>query len=610
MAAIFFTVTFFLQLQQHDAFNSRIGDFARFSQAIWSVLDGQFLYTQIPGRSIMGDHFSPIMVIAAPFLLVWPDERVLFIVQSLNITATGLILYVIMRDERPQIAPWFLLVFFLNPAVHDFMLADFRRIFFGLPWMALAMLGLARKNRKLLLIGLLVALLAKETVALYIAMIGLYLLVVEKDWKWGLSLFFFGGVALIGLSEYVIPAFGGGDSYPQLFYYAHLGDSYSEIIKTILSRPIWFLQQVLGPNQLFGIFRILLPLGFLCLLAPRLTLVCAPFALLMFMSGRAGPILLQEHYSASMTPILFAAIVIGLRPIAEKWDKWIIGWMVLSVTIGFYFFSHFPGGGYYQPARFQVDDHDKAGNLMAKRIPEEINLLAHTTYTPHLTHVNDLSIFLDHHEGTPFSDDRIAAADYILIDRKLSQPNLGLFETENVVQNLLADPNQKIIEEIDGIFYFETTPSDYPAVQTDAIFGETMRLQKVEVAQKGEDGFYQPLDTSQPLTADAGSTLRISLFWQAQTGDVGDRTVSMRISAFDGFLLNQWDQIPAEGVRPTRFWGQGEEVRDIYYLDIPADRAGQTVTLDVVVYDTFTQDVYPAEGKESPVFKIATLSVQ
>ena len=186
MAAIFFAVTFFLQLQQHNAFNSRIGDFARFSQAIWSVLDGQFLYTQIPGRSIMGDHFSPIMVIAAPFLLVWPDERVLFIVQSLNITATGLILYVIMRDERPQIAPWFLLVFFLNPAVHDFMLADFRRIFFGLPWMALAMLGLARKNRKLLLIGLLVALLAKETVALYIAMIGLYLLVVEKDWKWGL----------------------------------------------------------------------------------------------------------------------------------------------------------------------------------------------------------------------------------------------------------------------------------------------------------------------------------------------------------------------------------------------------------------------------------------
>lgn len=599
MAAAFFAAMFWLLLQQHNAFNSRIGDFARFSQAIWSVLDGQFLYTPIPGRSIMGDHFSPIMVIAAPFLLIWPDERVLFIVQCINITATGLILYAIMREERPAVAPWFLLAFFLNPAVHDFMLADFRRIFFGLPWMALAMLGLARKDRRLLLIGFLIALLAKETVALYIAMIGLYLIVTERDWRWGTGLFVFGMVALFVLSDIVIPAFGGAEAYPQLFYYAHLGDSYGEIVRTIVTRPFWFIQQVLGPDQLFGIFRILLPLGFLCLLAPRLTLVCAPFALLMFMSGRIGPIRLEEHYSASMTPILFTAIVIGIRQLDVKWDKWISGWLTLSVIVGYIFFSHAPFGGYYKPDRFAVDDHDRAGNAITKRVPEEISMLAHTMYTPHLTHVNDLSVFLDEHQGTPFSADRIEAAEHIFIDRTRSQANLGQFETENVVKNLLADPNQKIIEEIDGIFFFQAVPSDHAATMAQAAFGETMWLEKVEVAQMGADGFYVPLEP--PYQVDAGATLRVSLFWESLAEDVGERTTSTRLLAFDGFLLTQSDQIPAEGTRPTAFWSLGEQVRDVSYLVVPADRAGQNMTLDVVVYDTFSLDVQRSDFTGIPL---------
>lgn len=608
MTTIFAGTLFYLQLQQHNAFNSRIGDFARFSQAIWSVLDGKFLFSSIPapGRSIMGDHFSPIMVVAAPFLLVWPDERVLFLIQTLNLTATGLILYVIIKGERPNLAPWLLLLFFLNPALHDFSLADFRRIFFGLPWMALAMLGLARQNRKLLLLGLLVALLAKETVALYIAMIGLYILVAERDWRWGISLIIFGGVALIALSEYIIPAFSGAETYPQLFYYQHLGDSYGEIIQTMLTRPAWMIQQILGPDQLWGLFRILLPLGFLCFLAPRITLICAPFAMLMFISGRANAIRLEEHYTALMLPILFTAIIIGVRRFSPKWDKWLIGWMMGCALVSYLWFSHWPLGGYYDAGRFHVDDHKRAGAAITKRVPEEISLLAHTTYTPHLTHVNDISVFLQGDEGTPFSEDRVESADYIFIDRNVSQPNLGAFETKNVVQEMLANPSLKIIEENDGIFFFQQTPSDHPAVNTSITFGETMHLEKVEIAASDADGFYTPLAT--PYNAKAGSTLRISLFWESMTDGAGERTVSTRLSAFDGFLLTQHDQIPAEAKRPTAFWQKGERIRDIYYLTIPEDRAEQTINLDVVVYDTISQTIFPVNG--SDIASITAINVE
>lgn len=606
MASLFFAAMLVLQIQQHNAFNSRIGDFARFSQGIQSVLEGRFLWTPnaIRGQSLMANHFSPILVIAAPFFLIWPDERVLFVVQTINITVTGLILYAMMREERASVAPWFLFLFFLNPAVHDFMLADFRRIFFGLPWMTLAMWGLLRKNRRLLLIGLLVALLSKETVALYIAMVGLYLAIVEKDFKWGISLFIFGMVTLAILTEIVIPWFGGREDYPLLFYYDHLGANYGEIAQTAITRPFWFLQQIFGPNQIFGIFRILLPLGFLCLLAPRTTLICTPFALLMFMSDRMAPMRLEEHYSASMTPVLFTAIIIGLRHIPHSYDRWISGWMVTSVLVGYLLFSHAPFGGYYQPSRFEVDDHDRAGHLIVDRIPEEINLLAHTYYTPHLAHIDDLNIFLDHHEGTPFSADRLEAADYVFIDRQVSQSNLGLFETENVVQNLLAEPGYKILEEIDGIYFFERTPSNHPAVDVGVTYAETMHLAKVELAVTDAQGFFNPIDA--PFNIEGGSTIRISLFWESLTDDDTQRTVSMRLSAFDGFMLAQHDQIPAEGMRPTAFWKMGEKVRDIYYLDIPADRAGQEITIDLVVYDTISQQPYPTDNKDI-VYQLARL---
>ena len=592
-ALLFCAIMFTLQVQQHNAFNSRIGDFARFSQAIWSVLDGHFLYTPIPGRSILGDHFSPLMVIAAPILLIWPDERALFLVQAINVTASGLILYYAIRPERPSLAPWLALAFFLNADVHEFILIDFRRIMFGLPWLCLAMVGLVRKDRKLLLIGLLIALLAKETVALYIAMIGFYLIVVERDWKWGTSLFLFGGFMLIFLSEVVIPAFGGGVGYPQLFYYNHIGGSYSEIITNILSDPISFIQLVFGPEQRFALFRVLLPLGFLALLAPRALLICAPYVLLMFMSDKIRTMQLIEHYTVIMMPILFVSIIIGVRQIAPKWDKWLSGWLILFALIGFFYHSPAPFGGRYTPERFTANDHQRAGIAMARRVPEEIDLLAHTAYTPHLTHVNGLDVFLDFHEGAPFDQPRLDGADYIFIDRNVAQPELGLFEVEHVTQNLLADPDYLIVQENDGIFFLQRHGTPHPAVVTDTTFDQTMRLTKVEIAVIDEDGFFVP--QAQPYTAEAGQRLRVSLIWESLSSDVGARTVSLRLSAADGFLIAQHDSIPAEALRPTEFWQTGEQFRDVRYLQIPDGRGAETLSLDLVVYDTFTQALVTTE---------------
>ncbi len=136
-----------------------------------------------------------------------------------------------------------------------------------------------------MLAGLGVALLAKESVAPYVAMIGLYLLVFEKERWWGLGMALFGGLWLIVVSLCIIPRLSAAKGhqfiYPQLYYFSHLGDGYQGIIATLIDAPLALLRQMLGPVQLGAIGRILLPLGLvLPFLEPRWVLICVPFVAL------------------------------------------------------------------------------------------------------------------------------------------------------------------------------------------------------------------------------------------------------------------------------------------------------------------------------------------
>ena len=617
LAALFTAIFFYLQVQKHNAFHSRIGDFARFSQAIWSVLDGKLLYTSMPGRSILGDHFSPIMALAAPLLLIWPDERVLFLLQAVNIAITGVILTLIMYEKRPKTAPFFAFAFFLNANVHIFTLVDFRRIIFGLPWMALAMLGLTRKNRKLLLLGLVVALLSKESVSLYIAAIGLYLVVIERDWKWGIGLTLFGGAMLVFLSDTAIPWFaglgnaegGGTGLYPQLFYYQYLGDSYGEIVITLLKDPLRLFEILFDPTRRVAIFSVMLPLGFLLLLAPEFAIIYGPFALLMLLSDRPSVHSLGEHYTASMMPVLFTAVAVGWDRLPQRWNRAIGGWLVLTTLLGFFLYSSAPFGGTHQPFMFEVDAHDRAGNLLTKRVPEQISLYTQTDYTPHLGHVDELDLWLMHHDDLPFSAERLTPVDFILIDRTLSQEPLGLLETELVAQNLLADPDIKIIEENDGIFFLEKTLSDHPDLAISANFEEKMQLARVEVAITDADRFYVPV-SAENLTIAPQQTIRVSLFWEALSDDIAERTISVRLSAADGFLLAQQDHTPAEGIRPTSWWQAGDRVRDIHYLTVPAGTSAQIGTIDLVVYDSLNGEILQSAETNTDVLTLTPIDIQ
>ncbi len=593
MAALFTLIAFALMNAKHSAFNTRVYDFARFTQAIWATCHGQFLFTTITYGSILGNHFSPLMAAASPLVSLINSERVLFFTQALSVAVTGLVLYDLMRRKRPRLAPWFLLAFYLNPALHDVTLFEVRRITFGMPFLALGLHGLATKRRALMLAGLGIALLAKESVAPYVVMIGLYLLIFEKERWWGLGLALFGSLWLIVVSLWIIPhlsaAKGHQFIYPQLYYFSHLGDGYHGIVATLIEAPSALLRQMFGATQLGAIGRILLPLGLvLPFLEPRWVVICVPFVALMFLSSDIDMMELGKWYPTTILPVLFGAIAVGWERLPRRWERIAMAWLLVTTLVGYALFSQAPLGGRYDPATYAVTPRDRLIGSLLKRVPREAAVAAQVPYVPHLTLRHDIY----HYPWIRIGEEAI---DIFVLDRHADAYPFDRMGINEAIDRHVADAALVVLEEVDGFYILGRHAPQQPAFPVGQTAEGAIHLERIEVAVADDQGVYHTT-TSAPLLLHPGQTVRVTLYWEALGSPGVERTVSVRIADAGGALLAQHDGLPGGGSKPTSWWETGWAFRDVTYLTLPSDAPSGPAGLDLVLYDTFTLEVIPFEG--------------
>lgn len=595
MAIVYVAVMFILMVAKHNAFNTRVYDFARFSQAIWNTLDGDFLFETIKYRSILGDHFSPLMALASPFLLIWPDERVLFLVQAINVAVAGLLLYKIVHDKRPDLAPWFLLVFLLNPALHEVTLFEVRRIVFSLPFLALALYALSKHNRRLMLLGLVLALLAKENVGFIVFMIGLYLLVFERDWKWGVSLMLLGAGWLIVVSVWIIPIFNvsaqEAGTYPQLYYFSFLGNTYGEIVQNTMADPLALFGRIFGPDQLGAIWRLLLPLGLILpFLEPRWALFALPYTIILLLSSDEDMIQIAKWYPATILVVLFAAIGVGWERIPKRWERWVMAGFILTALIGFFLYSPAPLGGRYDPDLYKSSQHDQLAAYVLDKIPDDARVAVQGAYVPHLVRLSDLYQY-------PWIKIGKENMDYFVLDR---QTEPYPFDKEGIyaeINNMVADPNYIIAEEADDIYLIRQNGEQMPSFPAGQVVENTILLDRFEVATRDPESLFIPIEQA-PIPLKNGQQVRVTLYWEALADLDAERTVSVRISDENGWLIAQHDSMPVDGNIPTSWWQEGQVLRDVYYLEIPADAPPGNFSLDLVLYDTYTQEIVLFDGEK------------
>jgi len=146
---------------------------------------------------------------------------------------------------------------------------------------------------------------------------------------------------------------------------------------------------------------------------------------------------------------------------------------------------------------------------------------------------------------------------------------------------------------------FQQGGTSEPTFPSDDTAEDAIQLQAFAVAVQDDQGVYRQMDQL-PIVLKPGQSLRVGLYWQALAASGAERTVSVRVADQTGWLYAQHDGLPALASKPTSWWQPGQQVRDVHYLILAPETPAGSLSLDIVLYDTFSQEIIPwKEGQEA-----------
>ena len=593
LAVLFAVALFWLTTRQYAAFHKRAPDLAMFDQAIWNTLHGRFLFSTIKDRSILANHFTPYMALLSPLFLIWSDVRILYLVQAIGLAVGGLFLYKIVQVKHPALAPWFLLAFYLNPALHEVGLIELRRVTLAIPFLGLALYALYVRKRRLMVLGLILALLCKENIGLIVSMVGVYLLIFERDWKWGIPLTVLGVTWVVTMMLWIIPSFNPPSQpsdYRLLGYFSFWGGSFGEILANMLRSPMVLIRRMFDQEGLYALGRVFFPLGIvLPFLAPDWLLISLPSLAYMLASSRGEMHRLEDWYMGSVLPLFFAAIAVGLTRLPGRRARWLTVGLLGTTIVGYGLFSFAPLGGRYDPSYYTVTEHHRLASEVVAAISPDARVAAQDPYISHLAHREHIYLY-------PWIAIGKENVDYFVFDRYLHPYPFQPATINYEIDNMVAETAYVVEVEVDGIYLLRNHGDPLPSFPVGRVAEGSIKLDRVEVAVPDERGFLRTME-QEPVELKPGQEVRISLYWEALAPPNAERTVSIRIADASGGVVVQHDSMPGKGSKPTSWWQTGWKIRDVYYLTIPPETSPGPGSIDLVLYDTYSLEAVLFDGE-------------
>jgi hypothetical protein len=356
----------------------------------------------------------------------------------------------------------------------------------------------------------------------------------------------------------------------------------------LMRDPLVLVRRMFDRKGLLALWRILFPMGlFLPFLAPDWLLLVVPSISMALMSCM-GMHELTGWYAASILPGLFAAVAVGLDRRSDKVARWLVIWLVCTALTGYGLYSEAPLGGRYEPALFQRTEHSRMAAAAVRAIPDTARVAAQDPYVPHLAHREHIYLY-------PWISIEPQEIDYILLDSAMNVYPFKSYQIEGVIDDLVADVGYVVALQGDGIYLFHQGGQPQPGIDVDRVVDQTMRLVRVEIAPRAEDGFYRP-EADQPIALQAGQAMRVSLYWEALAVPNAERTISVRVLDASGALVAQYDNLPGRGKKPTSWWREGWQIRDVYDLAVSPAAVPGPGRVELLVYDTHTSEHLSWDG--------------
>lgn len=456
-----------LAIRKHHGFHSNAYDLGLQQHVVWNTAQGRwFQYTYMVAFNPdlvnhLGDHVNLILLPIAALYLLHDGPETLLVVQALAV-ASGLVpLFLVARRRIGCDGPALVLasLYLLHPALQAALLFDFHPIVLAAPLFLWAYLFATARRDGWLVLATVLLLATQENAALVVLLLGV-LVAIEGRRRAGAALVA-AGVAWFATCYFaILPALNPGVGSNAFARYRHLGGSWDAVLVNVLLHPVEVATKVLDATGRDYLRALLMPFGFVSLLAPEILLGAASELALNLLSDFPAQRTIDHQYPSVIVAVAALAAVVGAGRTATfagarlGLPRAAVAWSlaVWALAAGAVFQARSYGTlralGPEYAGVYADSDHARIGHALLAQIPDDVPVSAQGTIAPHLSRRPRVYVF-----------PTVGDAEWVALDRRANpfpvhlMPLAGSSPEESYreyVRRLTASGGFGIVADADG----------------------------------------------------------------------------------------------------------------------------------------------------------------
>jgi uncharacterized membrane protein len=450
-----------LSINRHRLFGSFTMDLGGYDQAIWLL--SRF---QTPASSIyhypnlLGDHFEPLLAIISPVYWFAKSVNIILFLQAVAVSLPVFPIFALSKKYLKSnfAAALISLSYLLFIGIQDAMEFDFHPLVFVPAALAYAFYFFDQKKYLGYFISLVAGLLMKEVVSLYVIFFGIYALV-RKKWSIGLVTIGLGVFWYVLAIHFIIPHLSG-KPYGHIGAYHALGSDAAEIIKTIITQPLYTINIMLTPgSKIQSALALFGSGGFLTLLSPSSLLLAIPMIGEKYLAtDRESNWAMWWHYSATIAIPIYLGAIFGIKNLtnwvkSRRVDLVVIGAIFVFLMTTFIAFSYYNHPPFPAPLAkiftrefYRRDEHLSKVEDVISKIDQKASVATQNSILPHLSHRKEIYFI---------NSESIPPADYIVLDENINHWPIDDDVFAGMIKKMKDDPKYKLIVQEDTLYVFQ-----------------------------------------------------------------------------------------------------------------------------------------------------------
>lgn len=396
-------------------------DFAIFSQMFHYMNETLIPYTTIERSKLLSHfavHFSPILYIFLPFYIIYSNPVTLLIMQAVVI-ALGLIpIYKLCKhyNYSNKIIIALSIIYILMPALIGGNFYYFHENKILAVLILYLFYFIEKGNSKLTALFALLVMLVKEDAAIYVGIIGLYLLFSKRKNIKGWYLII-ASIIYFALVTTLMQIYGEGIMTYRYENFLFNGEnSLVFVIINIIKNPAYLFYQLMNIEKLIFIIYIFVPMAMLPLAIkkPSGLILLLPLVLINLMTNYVYQYDIGFQYTYGSVAFLFYLAIINIKNLPKKVVK---NLLICGVSSSLIFFSatYFSKFTIIQSYINNIEQ-TKIINEGLKLIPDNMSVKATTFFVANLWYIDELYDY----------DYTNKETDYVVLDLRYNKDNYNL----------------------------------------------------------------------------------------------------------------------------------------------------------------------------------------